>query len=69
VKLKTDYLYITGNPKISLAIINKNHEYHTIIIDATNTPKTVQLIADQARTRHANYVVLKRNKSFLATSN
>jgi competence protein ComEC len=69
VKLKTDYLYITGNPKISLAIINKNHEYHTIIIDATNTPKTVQLIADQARTLHANYVVLKRNKSFLATSN
>jgi competence protein ComEC len=69
VKLKTDYLYITGSPKIPLAIINKNHEYHTIIIDATNTPKTVQLIADQARALHANYVVLKRNKSFVATSN
>jgi len=68
-KLKTDYLYITGSPKIPLAIINKNHEYHTIIIDATNTPKTVQLIVDQARALHANYVVLKRNKSFVATSN
>lgn len=69
VKQKTDYLYITGSPKIPLAIINKNHEYHTIIIDATNTPKTVQLIADQAHALHANYVVLKRNKSFIATSN
>lgn len=69
VKLKTDYLYITGSPKIPLAIINKNHEYHTIIIDATNTPKTVQLIVDQAHALHANYVVLKRNKSFVATSN
>ncbi|MFC0512602.1 ComEC/Rec2 family competence protein [Mucilaginibacter angelicae] len=69
VKLKTGYLYITGNPKIPLAIINKNHEYHTIIIDATNSPKTVQLVVDQARALHANYVVLKRNKSFLAASN
>ncbi|WEA00971.1 ComEC/Rec2 family competence protein [Mucilaginibacter sp. SJ] len=69
VKLKTDYLYITGNPKISLAIINKNHEYHSIIIDATNAPKTVQFIVDQTRTLHTNYVVLKRNKSFVATSN
>jgi competence protein ComEC len=68
-KLKTDYLYITGSPKISFAIINKNHEYHTIIIDATNTPKTVQFIVDQARALHANYVVLKRNKSFVAASN
>lgn len=69
VKLKTGYLYITGSPKIPLAIINKNHEYHTIIIDATNTPKSVQLIADQARARHANYVVLKRNKSLVTASN
>ncbi|QEM09385.1 ComEC/Rec2 family competence protein [Mucilaginibacter rubeus] len=69
IKQKTDYLYITGNPKIPLAIINKNHEYHTIIIDATNTPKTIQLIVDQARYLHANYVVLKRNKSFIAASN
>lgn len=69
VKLKADYLYITGNPKISLAIINKNHEYHSIIIDATNTSKTVQFIVDQTRTLHTNYVVLKRNKSFVATSN
>ncbi|MDB5150253.1 MAG: hypothetical protein JWQ57_4273, partial [Mucilaginibacter sp.] len=68
-KLKTGYLYITGSPKIPLAIINKNHEYHTIIIDATNTPKNVQFIVDQARTLHANYVVLKRNKSFVAASN
>lgn len=69
VKLKTDYLYITGNPKISLAIINKNYEYHSIIIDATNAPKTVQFIVDQTRTLPTNYVVLKRNKSFVATSN
>lgn len=68
-KLKTDYLYITGNPKIPLAIINKNHEYHTIIIDATNSPKTVQFIVDQARALHTKYVVLKRNKSFVAASN
>jgi competence protein ComEC len=68
-KQKTDYLYITGSPKIPLAIINKNHEYHTIIIDATNTPKTIQLIVDQARDLHANYVVLKRNKSLVAVSN
>ncbi|WP_413668815.1 ComEC/Rec2 family competence protein [Mucilaginibacter sp. Mucisp86] len=68
-KRKTDYLYITGNPKIQLAIVNKNHEYHTIIIDATNTPKTVQLIVDQAHALHTNYVVLKRNKSFVAASN
>jgi len=68
-KRKTDFLYITGSPKILLAIINKNYEYHTVIIDATNTPKTVQLIVDQAHLLHANYVVLKRNKSFVAASN
>ncbi|SCW54160.1 ComEC/Rec2 family competence protein [Mucilaginibacter sp. NFR10] len=69
VKQKTDYLYITGSPKIPLAIINKNHEYHTIIIDATNAPKTVQFIADQACALHVNYVILKRNKSFVTASN
>jgi competence protein ComEC len=68
-KIPVNYLYITNNPKISLDNIDKIYEYHTIVIDATNSVKTVQRIVNEATVKHVNYVVLKRNKSFITVSN
>lgn len=67
-KTAVNYLYITQNPKITLDNLNKIYEYHTIVIDATNTPKTVQRIVNEAAAKRVNYVVLKRNKSYIITS-
>jgi competence protein ComEC len=68
-KTKANYLYLTQNPKITLDNIDKNYEYHTIIIDASNTPKTVQRIANEAAAKRTNYVVLKRNNCYIVPSN
>ncbi|AYL94639.1 ComEC/Rec2 family competence protein [Mucilaginibacter celer] len=68
-KTAVNYLYLTENPKILLDSIDKFYEYHTIIIAADNAPGTVQHIVNEAGAKQVNYVVLKRNKSFIATSN
>ncbi|MEZ2338845.1 ComEC/Rec2 family competence protein [Mucilaginibacter sp. RCC_168] len=68
-KLKTDYLYITGNPYIDLNIINKNYDYQTLVIDGSNSGKLIDQLEQQARAMHINYSVLKRNISLIAVSN
>lgn len=69
LKTKDNYLYINQNPKILLDSIDNFSEYHTIIISAANSPKTTKRIADEAAAKHINYVVLRRNKSYIITSN
>lgn len=68
-KAKIDYLYVTGNPKTDLAIINKSFEYKCLIIDASNTDRLVKNLQNQAQNLHINYKVLKRNNSVIIASN
>ncbi|PWK78194.1 competence protein ComEC [Mucilaginibacter oryzae] len=68
-KTNVSYLYITQNPEIFLDSVNKNYEYHTVIIDATNSPKTIQRLIAELAAKHINYIVLRRNKSYVVTSN
>jgi competence protein ComEC len=68
-KLKTDYLYITGNPYADLNTINKNYDYQTLVIDGSNSTKLIELLEQQAKEKHINYSVLKRNISLIAVSN
>lgn len=68
-KTNISYLYITQNPEIFLDSVNKNYEYHTVIIDATNSPKTIQRLIAELAAKHINYIILRRNKSYVVTSN
>jgi competence protein ComEC len=67
-KLKVDYLYITGNPHVSLTDINKNYDFTKLVIDGSNSNKTVSNLEKQAQAAHINYLVLKRNNSLVVTS-
>jgi competence protein ComEC len=40
-KLKTDYLYVMQNPYTSLEQINKNYDYQTLVIDGSNSTKSI----------------------------
>jgi competence protein ComEC len=68
-KLKADYLYVTQNPHISLEQINKNYDYQTLVIDGSNSTKSITQLETEARLMHINYRVIKRNISLVALSN
>ena len=68
-KIKVDYLWVTGNPKTSISLLDKNFDYHTLIIDANNSDRLIRGLAAAAQGKHINYYVLKRNKSMLIASN
>jgi competence protein ComEC len=67
-KLKVDYLYITGNPHTDINMINKNFDYATLVIDASNADRLINDLAKQAQCRHINYQIIKRNNSVIAAS-
>ncbi|NHA07057.1 ComEC family competence protein [Mucilaginibacter sp. HC2] len=68
-KLKTDYLYITGNPYINLDLINKNYDYQTLVVDGSNSTRLIEQLEQQAKKKRINYSILKRNISLIAVSN
>lgn len=68
-KLKTDYIYITGNPGEALTAINNNFNYKTLIIDGSNSDNMINKIEQQAIAKHVNYKILKRNNSLISISN
>jgi competence protein ComEC len=68
-KLPVDYLYLTGNPQISISRLNNNYSYNTLIIDGSNRDKTISDWENEAKILKINYHLLKRNNSFLTTSN
>lgn len=68
-KLKIDFLYISGNPHISLHQINKNYDYQTLVIDGSNTGKLTLQLETEARAMRINYSFLRRNILLVATSN
>ena len=67
-KLKTDYLYIMGNPYTDFSSINKNYYYQKLIVSASNSDRFLSQI-QQIKWPVANFVVLKRNKALVAVSN
>ncbi|HTD41056.1 MAG TPA: ComEC/Rec2 family competence protein, partial [Mucilaginibacter sp.] len=68
-KLKTDYLYISGNPDSYVDGINKNYNYSLLIIDNTNSNSLVASMERQATAQHINNYILQRNKSLVVQSN
>ena len=68
-KLKTDYLYISGNPATSIDFINKYYDYRLMIIDNTNSNPLIASLQKQSIGQHANYRILQRNKSVIILSN
>jgi competence protein ComEC len=68
-KLKTDYLYISGNPATNIDFINKYYDYRLMIIDNTNSNPLIASLQKQAISHHANYRILQRNKSVIIPSN
>lgn len=68
-KVKTDYIYITGNPRKGLTAINNNFDYQTLIMDGSNSDKMIENVAHQGKDGDMNYKILKRNKSFIIVSN
>jgi competence protein ComEC len=62
-KLKVDYVYLTGNPHTDISAINKNFGYNLLVIDGSNSKKTIDDLTKHAQTQHISYRVLKRNRS------
>lgn len=68
-RLKVDYLHITGNPHITIKELNRNYDYHALVIDGTNTNKLVANLSTEARILRINYKAIKRNNSLTVVSN
>lgn len=68
-RLKLDYLYLAGNPHISLKELNTNYDYKILIIDGSNTDKLITNLSAEAKNIGINYKVIKRNNSLIVVSN
>jgi len=68
-KIKTDFIYITGNPGITVAGLNNNFSYQTLVIDGANSDSRIAGWEQQLSGKSADYKILKRNKSFVSISN
>lgn len=60
---KTDYLYITGNPKLNSALLNKVLNYKMIVMDGNNSDKLISELSNDAKIKNINFKTTKRNKS------
>lgn len=64
-QLKIDYLYLSNNfPVDTAALKNK-----TVIIDGSNSDQYINSLLQTIKSMNLDYHVLKRNKSFVVTSN
>jgi competence protein ComEC len=68
-KIKTDFIYATGNPHIVLTAINNNFTYNTLVVDGSNSNNSIARLNKQAEELHTDYKILKRNKSLIIYSN
>lgn len=68
-KLKTDYLYITNNPRNQLNDIAANFDYQTMVMDGSNSDNLIDELKRAEGNKHLNYKVLKRNKFLISVSN
>lgn len=68
-RLKTNFIYITTNPKAELAIIKRNVVFGKMIIDGTNSNAYIKRLITAAGSGKINYNLLKRNISLISVSN
>jgi competence protein ComEC len=68
-RLKTDFVYFTGNPHIDLNKINDNLDFNMLVVDGSNSDNLIAAIEKQAKDKGINYKILKRNISFISVSN
>jgi competence protein ComEC len=68
-KLNANYIYLSGNPGVDLDEINSNFDYNTMVIDGSNSDKTVLDLQKQLSIKNIRYKILKRNNSFISISN
>jgi competence protein ComEC len=68
-KIKTDYIYLTGNPHAALTSINYNFDYHLLIIDGSNSDNYIGKLKEEAENKKIKYKILKRNISLITVSN
>jgi competence protein ComEC len=68
-KLKTDYIYLTGNKDLELNEINSNFDYQTLIWDGSNSDYLINSLKQLNKNKHDSYIILKSNKSFISVSN
>jgi competence protein ComEC len=68
-KLKTDYIYLTGNKDLGLNEINSNFDYQILILDGSNSDYLISSVKQLNKNKHDSYIMLKSNKSFISVSN
>jgi competence protein ComEC len=67
--LKADFIYVTGNPGMTVTGLDTNFSYHTLVIDGSNSDNRVAEWEKQLSGKSIDYKILKRNKSFVSISN
>ena len=66
-RLKTDYVYITHNPPISVEKINENLSAALLVIGADNSDRFVDSFKKQSLQVNKHFYTLKRNKALNLT--
>ena len=64
-----DFIYLTGNPDVTINALNANFRYQTLIIDGANSDNSIAGWKRELSGKGAGYKILKRNKSFVSVSN
>jgi len=67
--LNPGYVYVTGNARGFVNAINKKHPQQMLVIDGSNSDRSINLLQKRADSCKIKYCLLKRNKSLLVVSN
>ena len=67
-QIKTDYLFVTGSPRVSMADVANNYQYQTLIVDADNSNQRLATLQVGQKKNDKKMYVLKRNKSLIIES-
>jgi len=68
-KIKTDFIYLTGNPYTGLNVLNSSFDYETLVADGSNSDNLIGQVKQEAENKGSTYKILKRNISLLTVSN
>lgn len=68
-KLDIDYIYITGNPHISLQLLKQNFNFKMLIADGTNSNNLLNKLQHDALLAKVDFKNINRNKALILTSN
>jgi len=68
-RIKTSYIYVTGNPEDVLNRIRRNFDCRMLIIDGSNSDGETDQLTKQLNAESVNYNILKRNNSIISVSN